>query len=163
MNLLPKNKKGPTLSLSKGFTLIELLVVIAIIGVLSSIVLTTLRNSRSKAADSKVKQQLVGFRRAAEIYYSNQNPNGYGATTASCAGAGSVFMSQLATDGNPWSYLNTWTGIQTPTSIHCQTNGSQYAVKASLSTGGGWCVDSTNASRAINAAQLAAGPALSCP
>lgn len=53
----------------KGFTLIELLVVIAIIGVLSSVVLASLRNSNTKALDAKVKSQLNAMISAAQLWY----------------------------------------------------------------------------------------------
>lgn len=140
------------LQLKKGFTLVELLIVIAIIGVLSSIVLNALSGARTKAADSKIKQQLVGFRRAAEIFYYNQTPNSYGVTVSnSCSTAGSVFASQSTNDGNPYSYLNTWAGITTPSQITCYSTGSAYAVSISLSSGY-WCVDSTNTSKSRNSA-----------
>lgn len=44
----------------KGFTLIELLVVIAIIGILSSVVLTSLNSSRAKARVAAAQATLAG-------------------------------------------------------------------------------------------------------
>jgi general secretion pathway protein G len=58
---------------NKGFTLIELLVVIAIIGVLSSVVLSSLNSARAKSRDSKRKQDLISLRTALELYRSNNN------------------------------------------------------------------------------------------
>lgn len=58
--LAPKN--------ARAFTLIELLVVIAIIGVLASIVLTSLNSARSKARDAARKQTFQQIRLALEAY-----------------------------------------------------------------------------------------------
>ena len=53
---------------NKGFTLVELLVVISIIGLLSTIILVTVQDTRDKANNTK-KNQLVGqYLRAAELY-----------------------------------------------------------------------------------------------
>jgi prepilin-type N-terminal cleavage/methylation domain-containing protein len=53
----------------KGFTLIELLVVIAIIGLLSTIVLVALNNSRTKARDAKRLNDFQGLITALELFY----------------------------------------------------------------------------------------------
>jgi prepilin-type N-terminal cleavage/methylation domain-containing protein len=58
---------------NKGFTLIELLVVISIIGLLSTIVLASLQQARSKGRNSSRRQTLVSMRTALELYYSANN------------------------------------------------------------------------------------------
>lgn len=76
----------------KGFTLIELLVVIAIIGILASVVLSSLNTARGKGGDAAVKSNLNGIRSQAEIYYDS-NTNSYAPTAlatttgSSCTGA----------------------------------------------------------------------------
>jgi prepilin-type N-terminal cleavage/methylation domain-containing protein len=145
---------------SAGFTLIELLIVIAIIGILSSVILSSLSNSRIKANDSKIKQQLRNFRSAAEIYYNNQNPLGYGATSALCTAG--MFADNTVANGNPASLL-VFSGVNPAPTVYCGSNATQYALKASLVSGGGWCTDSRGVTESITAAQLSAGSAVVCP
>ena len=57
-----------TKTYNKGFTLIELLVVISIIGILSSVVLTSLSNAREKAKVARVKQETRQLLLAFELY-----------------------------------------------------------------------------------------------
>ena len=64
-------QRGP--SHKTGFTLIELLVVIGIIGVLSGIVLTSLKTTRDKAKDSATIQQMREMRTAYHLYYGKYN------------------------------------------------------------------------------------------
>ena len=52
----------------KGFTLIELLVVISIIGVLSSVVLTSLAEARGRARDAKWLTELKQIQTALALY-----------------------------------------------------------------------------------------------
>jgi prepilin-type N-terminal cleavage/methylation domain-containing protein len=57
----------------KGFTLIELLMVISIIGLLSSIVLSSLSTARQKARDTKRIADLKQIQNAVELYAFENN------------------------------------------------------------------------------------------
>ena len=81
----PKNKSGA------GFTLIELLVVISIIGMLSTIVLSSLGSARAKSRDANRKASLVQLSRALELYYDKFGK--YPDMKASCITSGWVLSS----------------------------------------------------------------------
>ena len=54
---------------NKGFTLIELLVVISIVGVLATVVLSSLSSARVKAQDAKRISIMKNLETALELYY----------------------------------------------------------------------------------------------
>ncbi len=56
---------------SRGFTLIELLMVVAIIGILSSVVLSSLQTARLKSADATVRQEANQLRTIMEQERTN--------------------------------------------------------------------------------------------
>ncbi|KKP87376.1 MAG: Pilin domain-containing protein [Parcubacteria group bacterium GW2011_GWC1_35_8] len=57
----------------KGFSLIELLIVVAIIGVLSSVVLASVNDARTKAMDAVVKGSLKSIQSQAQMYYEDHS------------------------------------------------------------------------------------------
>lgn len=57
----------------KGFTLIELLVVVAIIGVLATVVLSSLSAARSRSRDAKRIATMRSLESALELYYLDNN------------------------------------------------------------------------------------------
>jgi prepilin-type N-terminal cleavage/methylation domain-containing protein len=100
----------------KGFTLIELLVVIAIIGILSSVVLTSLNSARKKGQDGKVKSQVTQIAAAAAIYYDSAGGS-YGAVAGpECTTAGSMWTD---TSSSMSTYAGSAVAGTWPGSIAC--------------------------------------------
>lgn len=129
---------------NKGFTLIELLVVIAIIGVLSSIVLVSLRNSRDRAGDAAIKTDLSGIRAAAELYYGGAGGDSYGTQsyTANCGGSVTGVFSDSVVQQYIDDAINK-SGQTASSAAKCRANGTYYVVAVQLksSSSNGWCVD----------------------
>lgn len=127
---------------ARGFTLIELLVVISIIGVLSSVVLSSLSSARSKGMDAAIKADLSNLQTQAEIYYYGTGANAYGTVVASdCA-------SNLFTDPTIAKILtNITSNIKGGGSTACYSSKTLYVVQVPLnnSSSNYWCIDNTGA------------------
>lgn len=129
---------------NKGFSLIELLISITIIGILTSIILSSISKSRDRAYDSKIQQQLNSFRTSAQMYYSNKG--GYGSATGCNQG---IFNDFTADNGQPGKFIDP---ANVPsTDIKCQSIDTAYAVKILLNSSSNyWCVDNTGTSKMIS-------------
>ncbi|MES2967020.1 MAG: type II secretion system protein [Patescibacteria group bacterium] len=75
--------------MQRGFTLIELLVVITIVGLLASVVMASLANSRIAARDAARVSAVKEFQKALELY-RNANSGSYPCATAGCAAGGAA-------------------------------------------------------------------------
>lgn len=70
-----------------GFTLIELLVVTAIIGLLSSVVVSSLNSARERSKNTSTVAQVLQYEKAINLYYLNTG-SFPGSTSWACVGTG---------------------------------------------------------------------------
>ena len=129
--------------MKKGFTLIELLVVISIIGLLSSVVLSSLSSARNKGATVAVKATMRQIANQAALYRSsNSSFNSTGLAVSSCSAASTLFSDPIVQSQETNTLANAAPGA----ALSCFINsvGTEWAISVSaLKTGGTWCVDNS--------------------
>lgn len=126
----------------KGFTLIELLVVVSIIGVLSSIVLSSLNTARSRARDVRKISELRSLQTALEIYHLDNNAYPSGISSAGCnfplrlsVLVDEGYLPALPSDTNSVPFCFNYYGGDNPSGFRCEgllRSDHQYAIFFSL-------------------------------
>jgi len=97
---------------SKGFTLIELLVVVAIIGILATIILSSLSSARESARDAKRLSDIKTMQNALEIYHLENGRYPSSATLA--RGIPNSDPHNATSSNDSWGKFETRMGITLP-------------------------------------------------
>ncbi len=141
---------------NKGFTLIELLVVVAIIGVLSSVVLTSLNSARAKARDARRMSDIKQIQNAIELYIAD---NGSAPEVGAVTDNNPVLWASLSTKLVPkyisvlpkdpcgWSSCGGIYGYSSPSSNDpgsFNDYGNGYGLEANLESGKYFIIGNTN-------------------
>jgi prepilin-type N-terminal cleavage/methylation domain-containing protein len=157
--------RATSLYKKSGFTLIELLVVVAIIGILATIILSSLGTARDRAKDAAIKSILSNMRAQAELQYDGDYDDICDAGTKSGEmfrdAYAKVSVSPPTTDcidqngtvkNAPNGGLNT-----TSAGSGIDANGNIWAASIPLSTGDWFCVDSSGSAMVTSSKSTARG------
>lgn len=164
----------------KGFTLIELLVVVSIVGVLASIVLSSLSETRNKARDARIKSNLVQVRNQAEIYavdfgsYRQFSSNHWEDDIFGCVSSDPTYLGGTIFKGSEIGVRDIVQEIIEETSqlsfrMYCavSSNGQTWALSVPLFSPPdgytGFCIDNTEGGKFISHPFVSAGQPLGGP
>lgn len=152
----------------KGFTLIELLVVVSIVGILATIIISSLSGARDKSHDAKIKNLMNQMRTHAELFnssygsYRGSDINGWRnddpgeCTNSSNNATGSIFdpnlnpiftelILEIDSIASPYSFQRVFCGVA---GINGDDSWAFAApLRAPQAGTTGWCVDSSGNSR----------------
>lgn len=133
---------------NKGFTLIELLVVIAIIGILASVVLSSLNSARASARDAKRTSDIRAVITSLEMY-RNQN-GGYpvvetpSTKQSACGNTGWCLANPVGTMLVNGGFLgqipNDPTFVNTTSNYRYCGNATNYTIIRKKETINNWCL-----------------------
>jgi prepilin-type N-terminal cleavage/methylation domain-containing protein len=124
---------------NQGFTFMELLVVIAIIGILTTVVLSSVNSARGDGVGAKIKSELVMLAKRANIEESSLL----------------TYDMVCGSNGVPQSpeVINIIAAIErfSPEAVVCNSSTDAYAASAAVSAAEYWCVDNQGNSRGLGA------------
>lgn len=128
--------------MNKAFTLLELLVVIAIIGILASVVLSSLGSAREGADDVSIKASFSNMRAQADLFYSDNGDSYIAFSEDECPTVPIVAPAVGFNVFTQTQFVRATEGLN----AYCASSASTWAAAAPLTdTDTFYCVDSTGA------------------